>query len=133
MSEKKEFSERLAQSIQNAGFPLRPSILEREFNMRYWGKPVTIQAVRRWIRGEAIPSQEKIHVLAKWLNVEPHVLRFGNEASSAKHQESLGLDVILSIEERKVIQRYLDLPANKRKIIGEVINHFSIACEQASQ
>lgn len=59
---------------------MRPIVLEREFNTRYWGQSITVQAVRRWLRGEAIPSQEKLQVLADWLKIEPHVLRFGEQA-----------------------------------------------------
>ncbi len=80
MDEKAEFSQRLRKAIESAGYPVRPVVLEREFNTRYWGRPVTVQAVRRWLRGEAIPSQEKLQVLADWLKVEPHVLRFGEQA-----------------------------------------------------
>lgn len=76
MNEKTEFSKRLSDAMTQAGYALRPVVLEREFNTRYWGRSVTLQAVRRWLRGEAIPSQEKLQVLAEWLKVEPQVLRF---------------------------------------------------------
>ncbi|MDP1528693.1 helix-turn-helix domain-containing protein [Rhodoferax sp.] len=65
------------------GDALRPVVLEREFNTRYWGRSVTLQAVRRWLRGEAIPSQEKLQVLADCLKVEPQVLRFGEAVSNS--------------------------------------------------
>ena len=32
--------------------------LEREFNTRYWGKPMTLHGVRRWLRGETLPTHE---------------------------------------------------------------------------
>lgn len=35
-----------------AGYDARPIILEREFTLRYWGRSVSFQAVRRWLRGE---------------------------------------------------------------------------------
>ncbi|MBV5299510.1 MAG: helix-turn-helix domain-containing protein [Rhodoferax sp.] len=73
MNEKVEFARRLADAMTKAGYPLRPVVLEREFHTRYWGRSVTMQAVRRWLRGEAIPSQEKLQVLADWLKVEPQV------------------------------------------------------------
>ena len=77
MNEKAEFAQRLRDAMTRAGYELRPVVLEREFNTRYWGRSVTLQGVRRWLRGEAIPSQEKLQVLADWLGVEPEVLRFG--------------------------------------------------------
>jgi transcriptional regulator with XRE-family HTH domain len=77
MDEKAEFSARLKRAMTDAGYPVRPIVLEREFNLRYWGRPISVQAVCRWLKGEAIPSQDKLQVLADWLKVEPHVLRFG--------------------------------------------------------
>ena len=84
MDEKTEFSQRLRKAIEDAGYPVRPTVLEREFNTRYWGRSdVTVQAVRRWLRGEAIPSQEKLQVLAEWLKIEPHALRFGKQPTKS--------------------------------------------------
>ena len=40
--------------------------------------PVTVHAARKWLAGEAIPSQEKLRVLAKWLQVPAGWLRYGN-------------------------------------------------------
>ena len=57
MNEKADFGERLRAAMVSAGYPLRPVVLEREFNTRYWGRSVTLQAARRWLRGEAIPTQ----------------------------------------------------------------------------
>ena len=70
MDEKSDFGTRLCKALQAQGVPLRPSVLEREFNRRYWGRPVTLQAVRRWMRGEAIPAQDKLQVLAEWLKID---------------------------------------------------------------
>jgi len=77
MDEKAQFAERLRTSMKAAGYQVRPGVLEKEFNSRYWGRSVTFQAVSRWLRGESIPSQEKLQVLADWLKIEPHILRFG--------------------------------------------------------
>ena len=30
-----------------AGYEAKPAVLEREFNMRHWGKPMTLHGVRR--------------------------------------------------------------------------------------
>ncbi len=78
MNEKKAFSERLLQAMHQAKIQVRsPTRLTLEFNLRYTGKPVTTQAVRKWLCGEAIPSQDKILTLAKWLNISTEWLRFG--------------------------------------------------------
>jgi hypothetical protein len=48
-----------------------PTNITREFNHRYLGKPVTTQAVRKWLNGESIPAGDKIRTLAKWFKVSP--------------------------------------------------------------
>ena len=54
-----------------------PAALAREFNLRYEGTPVTVQAVRKWVSGRALPSQDKVRALALWLDVSPQWLRYG--------------------------------------------------------
>ncbi|MBW6390255.1 transcriptional regulator [Billgrantia antri] len=127
MNEKIAFAERLAAAMRAAGYEPRPAILEREFNLRYWGKPVTLQGVRRWLCGETLPQQEKLQVLAEWLGIEPQVLRFG-EGGGYRISEPRGAwDASVSAEERLVLQRYLALPVAQRKVVAQVIEAFSQA------
>lgn len=127
MDEKAEFSQRLRLAIESAGYPMRPVTVEREFNTRYYGRSVTVQAVRRWLRGEAIPSQEKLQVLADWLKVEPHVLRYGESAINAVRTKQKQWESAISFEERETFEAYLNLPAPQRKIVREVILAFAKA------
>lgn len=127
MNEKTAFAQRLADAMRAAGYEPRPAVLEREFNLRYWGKPVTLQGVRRWLCGETLPQQEKLQVLAEWLGVEPQLLRFG-EGSGYRVSEPRGAwDASISAEERRVLQRYLALPVERRKVVAQVIEAFSRA------
>ena len=126
-NEKLDFAERLRNAMINAGYEPRPSVLEKGFNTRYWGRSVTVQAVTRWLRGEAIPSQEKLQVLAEWLKVEPHALRFGAEAAESIRAKRQQWEEGLDFQEREAIERYLNLPAPQRKIVREVIETFSKA------
>ena len=78
--ERKNFSDRLQKALKNADYsPDSPTQLAREFNVRYSGNPVTVHAARKWIVGEAIPTQEKLRALASWLVVPAEWLRFGND------------------------------------------------------
>ena len=76
--EKQGFSRRFKEAMRkirvNADSPTQ---LAREFNLRYHGDPVTAQAIRKWLAGKALPSQDKIRALALWLEVTPQWLRFG--------------------------------------------------------
>lgn len=125
MNEKTEFAKRLSDAMAQAGYPLRPVVLEREFNTRYWGRSVTLQAVRRWLRGEAIPSQEKLQVLAEWLKVEPQILRFGEAVRDSVQQHKKRWDEGVGYLERETFEAFLKLPAPQRKVIREVILTFA--------
>ena len=127
MNEKAEFAERLRQAMVNAGYEPRPAVLEKGFNSRYWGRSVSFQAVSRWLHGEAIPSQEKLQVLADWLGVEPHVLRFGERVSLSVQERRQRWDNGVGYLEREVFEAFLSLPVHQRKVLREVILTFAKA------
>ncbi|WP_168397315.1 hypothetical protein [Acinetobacter indicus] len=77
--EKKLFSERLKEALQNAKHPISPTYLSKEFNHRYDGQPISVQSANNWLLGKAIPNQDKLAILAIWLNVSNQWLRFGDE------------------------------------------------------
>jgi transcriptional regulator with XRE-family HTH domain len=113
--------------MTRSGYPLRPVVLEREFNTRYWGRSVTLQGVRRWLRGEAIPSQDKLQVLADWLGVEPEVLRFGVAVRQSVQERRQRWDDGVGYAERETMEAFLALPAPQRKVVREVILTFARA------
>lgn len=79
-SEREDFSGRLQQALRTAEYsPDSPTQLAREFNVRFPGRPITVHAARKWLVGEAIPTQEKLRTLALWLGVPAEWLRFGGE------------------------------------------------------
>lgn len=83
--ERKEFSERLQQALENANMSSdSPTQLSRDFNAHFQGQPVTVHGARKWLMGEAIPTQEKIRVLADMLNVKIEWLRFGSGSGKQK-------------------------------------------------
>jgi transcriptional regulator with XRE-family HTH domain len=79
--EREDFSERLQQALKNADYsPDSPTQLAREFNIRFSGRPITVHAARKWLVGEANPTQEKLRTLAQWLGVPAEWLRFGGSS-----------------------------------------------------
>ncbi|MGE5622657.1 MAG: hypothetical protein ACM3WS_05840 [Bacillota bacterium] len=83
--EREGFSERLQQALRNADYsPDSPTQLAREFNIRFEGRPITVHAARKWLVGEAIPTQEKLRTLAQWLGVPAEWLRFGGDDGHAQ-------------------------------------------------
>ena len=125
MNEKIEFGQRLRAAMARAGYALRPVVLEREFNTRYWGRSVTLQAARRWLRGEAIPAQDKMQVLAEWLKIEPEVLRFGEAVRLSVQEQRKRWDDGVGYLEREAFDAFLQLPAPQRKVVREVILTFA--------
>lgn len=122
-----KFAKRLRDAMQAAGYEARPSVLEREFNLRYWGKPMTLHGVRRWLLGESLPKQEKLMALAEWLNLPPQELRFGVEVEKRVKQQRARWDEGIGYQEREIIEAFLALPVPQRKIVREVILTFARA------
>jgi transcriptional regulator with XRE-family HTH domain len=116
-SEKNEFSARLKKALKEAGYSARPVVLEREFNLRYQGRPVSVQAVARWLKGEAIPTQDKLQLIAEWLRMEPQTLRFGDDPLKKKRWEEA-----VSGPEREVLETFLTLSAEHKKVARAVIH-----------
>jgi len=84
-NERESFSERLQQALKNAHYsPDSPTRLAREFNIRFEGRPITVHAARKWLVGEAIPTQEKLRMIAQWLGVPADWLRFGGPESPSE-------------------------------------------------
>lgn len=83
-SENRQFSERLRQALRKAARVASPTGVANAFNLRFWGRPVSVYAVRKWLMGASMPTQDKLTVLAEWLSVEPHWLRFGTETAQTR-------------------------------------------------
>lgn len=118
---KSEFAARLRAALERAGVPLRPTVIEREFNQRYWGKPITLHAARLWLRGETIPTHDRLLCLAEWLGVEPQTLRYGDEVPQTIRQRRKQWDDGVGYEEREIFELFLKLPVPQRKLARELI------------
>ena len=125
MDQKLEFAERLRHAMVTAGLEPRPGVLLALFNAQYWGRSVTFQAVSRWMRGQSIPGQDKLLVLAEVLKIEPEVLRFGEGIRQSLTERKQRWDEGVGYLERETFDAFLKLPAPQRKIIREVILTFA--------
>lgn len=131
MEHKLEFAQRLRDAMAGAGLEPRPGVLLNLFNAHYWGRSVSFQAVSRWLRGEAIPAQDKLLVLAEILRVEPEVLRFGQAVRHRVQESRKRWDEGVSYQEREVFDAFLSLPPPQRKLVREVILALALAQVQA--
>jgi hypothetical protein len=106
---------------ERAGVPPKPAVIEREFNQRFWGKPITFHAARLWLRGETLPSHDRLLCLAEWLGVEPQLLRYGDEVPKKVHEKRKRWDEGIGYEEREIFDLFLKLPVPQRKLARELI------------
>ena len=97
--------------MEKAGYEARPSVLEREFNIRHWGKPMSL------------PDHRKLVTLSQWLQIPlqdfledaaPQAVRPSAEPGALWHA-GMGYD------DRQLFEVYLRLPVPQRRIAREVI------------
>ena len=133
MDQKLEFAERLQAAMRASRARVAPPGWGalNVFNANYWGRSVTFQAVSRWLRGESIPAQDKLIVLAGVLKVEPEVLWFGGALRQPVQEHRQRWDEGVGYLERETFDTFLRLPAPQRKLIREVILTFAKVHEAA--
>jgi hypothetical protein len=122
---KKQFAAQLREGMQAAGFEPKPAVLEREFNTRHWGKPMSLHGVRLWLLGETMPDFKKLETLSKWLGLPVQQLGYGGKAAIAAEQRRARWDKGIGYEDRDVIEAYLKLPVPQRRLIRETILTFA--------
>ncbi|WP_326939126.1 hypothetical protein [Actimicrobium sp. GrIS 1.19] len=107
-------------ALRNADYsPDSPTQLAREFNIRFAGRPITVHAARKWLVGEAIPTQEKLRTLAQWLGVPAEWLRFGG--GDDKSAESADPTLRFESADVKLIADLQRLDETYRVIAREII------------
>lgn len=125
---RQQFSDRLKRELGKLGLPLgSPTQIAHEFNMRFPGRKVAAQTVRKWLFAEAIPTQAKLLALAEWMQVSPQWLRYGIGARKGQEHSAAPLDsgsgvVVVSAEQATLVP-IVDLltrlsPANVRLAEG---------------
>ncbi|MNG64263.1 hypothetical protein D3C78_46480 [compost metagenome] len=119
--EKTLFAKRLGLAMQSKGYEVKASILEREFNLNYSGKPMTLHGVRKWLIGEAIPSGDKLLTLAKWLEIPPEELIFDKDIQKAIQQRDYRWQQELGYKDKEIFEAYVKLAASHKKIIRDMI------------
>lgn len=115
--EKAGFATRLRHALAAAGIERSAAVIEKRFNARYNGPPVTAQAVSMWLNGRAIPRQDKMRVLAALVGLNPHELQYGGRRVS----EGRGPWKAMHVQDRAMIDTYLNLPAARRKLVRDLV------------
>jgi len=130
-AEAKAFAQRLRQALKEAGWPASSTVVAHQFNLRYWGRSISVQTAHNWLQGTSLPRQDKLRVLAEWLRVAPEALLLGaapalpatRAASLAKRGETP--PDALGLADERMLQIYLRLSSESRHTVQTVV----AACE----
>ena len=118
-SEKRAFSARFKQQLALYNCPINsPTWLAREFNMRYQGQSVSVQTASNWLSGDAIPSQEKLRVLAVWLKISAEWLRFGEGELETQQREYQGVRYNL----QDLPEKFSQLSPRQKQAVYDVVD-----------
>lgn len=124
VDERRHFSKRLLEALRKARIDASsPTRIAREFNLRYHGSPVTAQSVRKWLTAKSVPAQDKIRVLADWLNVSAQWLMFGAH-DSATGQQGWALNQEprdYGVENSALSRNFERLNESHKKIVLEIV------------
>ncbi len=126
-TESQAFAQRLRFVLEACGVRLSPSVVANEFNLRYWGRSITPHTARNWLMGNSMPTQDKLRVLAEWLQVSPDALRFGNPRPGSQDGTADLLYDGLNLADREMLVRYLALSTTDRKIVRDVVEALCVA------
>ncbi|UUM29043.1 hypothetical protein NQU59_08180 [Acinetobacter colistiniresistens] len=120
-NEKQAFSLRLKEALSNHPWAkTSPTWLAREFNLRYSGKSVSVQTANNWLLGLAIPSQDKLQLLAAWLEVSSQWLRFGDASVEISHPETVHSGIQLT--QIDLPEKFAQLSPKQKQLVYELIN-----------
>ena len=126
-SETEAFAQRLKKALEGSGVRTSPTVVANEFNLRYWGRSITPHTARNWLLGKSIPTQDKLRVLAEWLQVGPDALRFGVLNPGGRTSEADANFEQLDMADREMLHRYLALAVADRKTVRDVVTALSQA------
>lgn len=122
LKERQSFQARLSGALKDCGYPHdSPTQLAREFNVRFPGRPITIHAARKWLVAGAIPTQDKLRVLAQWLGVTAEWLRFGDPDETGNSPRLHALATI-SAEDGQLLETLGTLDPYDRRIAHDFIH-----------
>jgi hypothetical protein len=116
--ERTQFSKRVQAALVARGMPASATELQRAFNAQNPKLAVSVHAARKWLMGEAIPTQARLRELAAVLAVSPTWLRFGEEVIVKGSKP-------LSPQEHMLIQHFRSLPAAQQTHVLALLQSMS--------
>lgn len=119
--ERAAFCDRLKACLHASGFDVSATRLASEFNLRANGASVTVHGARKWLIGDAIPTQARIQTLADWLGVSAAWLRFG-EADNGQFDPPAGAGFHMQSEELAFVHDMRLLSGGNRLLLRDILD-----------
>jgi len=114
---RQRFAQRLSDTLQKSGRSTSPSALAVEFNARFSGPRVHLSSCRKWLMGDAIPTQEKLVVLAQMLGVTSDWLRFGDATRVMEQETPTAFDK----QELALLADFARLPQRDQQLVKQLV------------
>jgi transcriptional regulator with XRE-family HTH domain len=127
--EKLAFAERLRLALGRSTQRISTATeLALQFNLRFPGKPVTNQAVQKWLSDDNSPTPDKIEMLATMLSVSPIWLRHGIEQGPTGKPRIVQQTPVTdpSEDELHLLGRYRQLSPYQRDLVSGIIEQLAL-------
>lgn len=85
---------------------------------------VTVQTASKWLAGRSMPAQDKIDVLAKWLDVSPHWLKHGPDPYKKKEKAGKSGDGKAGPVAQQLAARIQCLTHSQRVLVEALVAEF---------
>jgi transcriptional regulator with XRE-family HTH domain len=122
--EPQQFADRLRSALESAGVRASPTVVANAFNLRFHGRSITPHTARNWLLGKVMPTQDKLRVMADWLQVSPDELRFGRAPGKSSAIDIASGQIDMGLADREMVERYLSLSQAERKTVRDVVSAF---------
>jgi len=128
IEQKSAFSERLLLALRRSHEAVEGATdLAIQFSLRYSGAAVSPQTAHKWLSGRAVPTEDKLDILAEWLNVDKHWLHYGPPPKKPVREGKTAQGKSQKFPSEEAVKLALmiqSLPPHKRYLIEELVAQF---------
>lgn len=119
-TEKQAFSKRLALALRRTSPRIEGATKLADAMAVLYKDGVTVQTAHKWLTGQALPSAEKTTLLAEWLNVNEHWLRYGPATNTGK-DKTKKISTPPSEETLNLARQIEALDSHQRYLVEELV------------
>ena len=124
--ENQKFAERLALAISGKGIKHSPTVIQNLFNKLYSGRLITAHTARNWLLGKALPTQEKLVVLAELLDTSAEQLRYGRHSEKTLMISNAdGSETELTGSQQQLVRKYIMLSASQQRLVSDLVDELA--------